>query len=251
VNESFVLLHGFTGSAASWDEVVERLPGSAVVRPTLLGHTGAPQRGSGFEAEVDRLAALLPNGAIHLAGYSLGARLALGLALRHPGAVSRLTLIGLHPGLDSEAARDERRRADRRLAALLETRGIVPFVKLWEAQPLFRTQKSLDAARRAKKRAERMRHDPLGLAASLRSTGLAEMPDYGSALGALSQPVTLLCGELDQKFVGLAYVVHQRLPQSELVVAPDAGHDLLLERPEFVAELLKRAPAPGARGQSL
>lgn len=238
MTEPLVLLHGFTGSPASWDDVTERLPGLAIVRPTLLGHAGVPERVSGFEAEVDRLAQALPQAGVHLAGYSLGARLALGLALRHPSAVSRLTLIGVHPGLASEAARAERRRSDGNLAELLETRGIVAFVDFWESQALFATESTLDPDRRAKKRAERLRHDPRGLAASLRSTGLGEMPDYGPRLGELRLPVTLLCGERDDKFVELARGLRVHLPRSVLVVAPGAGHDLLLERPELVARAL-------------
>jgi 2-succinyl-6-hydroxy-2,4-cyclohexadiene-1-carboxylate synthase len=238
VSEPLVLLHGFTGSPASWDDVLAALPDRDIVRPTLLGHEGRPDAPRSFDAELERLSQSLPKGPLHLAGYSLGARLALGLALHRPESVTRLTLIGVHPGLASEAGRAERRRADQALAELLETRGIGPFVDFWERQPLFATQARLDPARRDRKRAERLRHDPHGLAASLRSTGLGEMPDYGERLGSLAAPVTLLCGELDTKFVALAAEVKQRLPRAEVVIAPHSGHDLLLERPELVARLL-------------
>lgn len=234
-----VLLHGFTGSPSSWDEVMGQLPERSVLRPVLAGHAGTPPV-SGFESELERLAALLPNEPVHLAGYSLGARLALGLALRNPRAVSRLTLIGVHPGLDSDSARTERQRSDAELATLLATRGLEVFLEFWEDQPLFASQRNLAPERRARRRAERLSHDARGLAASLHSVGLGSMPNYRPQLGSLTQPVTLLAGELDEKFVSLARSMKERLPHAELVVVPGAGHDLVLERPALVAEVLAR-----------
>lgn len=40
--------------------------------------------------------------AVHLVGYSLGARLALAVAARHPQLASRLVLISGSPGLEGE-----------------------------------------------------------------------------------------------------------------------------------------------------
>jgi 2-succinyl-6-hydroxy-2,4-cyclohexadiene-1-carboxylate synthase len=240
VNEPFVSLHGFTGSPSSWDEVAERLPGRHFVRPTLLGHAGEPAEACSFDAELDRLAAAFPAEPAHLAGYSLGARLALGLALRHPERVAKLTLIGVHPGLATEVERAERRRSDAELAALVETRGVPAFVERWEKLPLFASQARLPAATIARKHAERLRHDARGLAASLRSTGLGAMPDFTPLLETLRCPVTLLVGELDHKFVVLAQAAAARLAAAELSIVPDAGHDLLLERPAEVARVLAR-----------
>jgi 2-succinyl-6-hydroxy-2,4-cyclohexadiene-1-carboxylate synthase len=175
----------------------------------------------------------------HLAGYSLGARLALGIAVRHPERVSRLTLVGVHPGLTTEAERYERRRSDQRFIELLETCGIDAFVDAWSAQPLFATQKHLPDAVRSARQKERLAHDPKELARSLRITGLAEMPDFRPYLGEIRMPVTLLSGELDQKFTALGEELSRLLPSARRTIAPGAGHDLLLERPDLVATELK------------
>jgi 2-succinyl-6-hydroxy-2,4-cyclohexadiene-1-carboxylate synthase len=240
VTAPLLLLHGFTGSPASWDDVLRTLPERSVLRPALFGHAGAEPASSSFDAEVTRLSACLPGEPAHLAGYSLGARLALALALRHPSAVSHLTLIGVHPGLTSEAERAERRRSDAELAERLESGQIASFVDFWESQALFASQVRVDAARRARKRAERLAHDPRGLAAALRATGLGAMPDLGEAIATFPKPLTLVAGELDTKFVGLARGIAACQPRAELVVVPNAGHDLLLEAPEAVAKLLIR-----------
>src|SRR5690348_15976815 len=102
------LLHGFTGSPASWDDVLSALPDAEAHRPALLGHAPETERTRAvrtFADEVARLAELLPPDPVHLCGYSLGARLALALALAHPARIARLTLISGQPGLPNEAER--------------------------------------------------------------------------------------------------------------------------------------------------
>ncbi|HWP07028.1 MAG TPA: alpha/beta hydrolase [Polyangiaceae bacterium] len=236
-----VLIHGFTGSAASWDGVRRSLDtATALVSPLGHGEPGAPNpKIESWAQELERLAAALPAEPVHLAGYSLGARLALGLALTFPERVARLTLVSGHTGLATDAERRERRAADARWCTLLEAEGMYAFVDAWEAQPLFASQATLPAAVRAKHRAERLAHDPRALARSLRVTGLAEMPHYAPRLEALAVPVTVMAGELDTKFLALGRGAAERVRGSRFVVAPSAGHDLLLERPDLVALVLR------------
>jgi 2-succinyl-6-hydroxy-2,4-cyclohexadiene-1-carboxylate synthase len=235
VSLPLVLFHGFTGSPESWNDVLARLPTRHAFRPPLLGHGANADGVRSFDDEVDRLAATLGPAAVHLGGYSLGARLALGVAVRHPARVARLTLIGVHPGLRSETERDERRRADARWVELLERCGMEAFVDAWTAQPLFATQRALPQAVRERRKRERLSHDPRGLARSLRVTGLAEMPDLRAHLGDVRVPVTLLAGELDAKFSALAGELVRLFPDARETIVPGAGHDLLLERPDLVA----------------
>jgi 2-succinyl-6-hydroxy-2,4-cyclohexadiene-1-carboxylate synthase len=235
MNEPLILLHGFTGSAESWNDVLVRLPTRAARCPPLLGH-GAPANGvTTFDDEIERLAGELGETAVHLAGYSLGARLALGIAVRHPERVSRLTLIGVHPGLASESERDERRRADARWIELLESCGIEAFVDAWSAQPLFASERSLPEAVRRRRHSERLRHDPRELARCLRVTGLAEMPDFRPHLAGVRVPVVLVTGALDPKFSALAEELSLAMPTARHTRIPGAGHALLLERPDLVA----------------
>jgi len=236
-----LLIHGFTGSSASWDAVQRELASPAtVVSP--LGHGGsaeleAPVRH--WEDELARLVAAFPAERVHLVGYSLGARLTLGLALTYPQHLARLTLLSGHTGLTTDAERHDRRTADARWCSLLEAEGIEAFVNAWEAQPLFASQQGLPAAVRADHRAHRLHHDAQGLARSLRVTGLAEMPDYAPRLASLSMSVTVMAGELDPKFLALGRATSERVRDSRFVVAPGAGHDLLLERPDLVALVLR------------
>ncbi len=239
---ALLLLHGFTGSTGSWDFLPEQ-PKLRRFTPALVGHSGsgAGSEVSDFAAEVDRLAQLSAEAsALHVVGYSLGARLALGFALRHPTRVSRLTLISGHPGLGSDAERIERRAADERWCELLLSRGLLAFVDAWQAQPLWATQAGLDETTLSRKRSERLSHDAAGLARSLRVTGLAEMPNYGRELPRIEAPLTLLAGALDTKFRTLAEQMAKTVAHAELAIVDGAGHDLLLERPEFITEVIRR-----------
>lgn len=243
-----VLLHGFTGSPASWSDVVCALPGSRTIAAlSLPGHHPAMIVRHGFEANVDAVAevlAMVSDGGVraspcHLVGYSLGARVALSLAVRHPALVLGLTLVGVHPGLHSQTERAERVAADARLAALLRAGGVDAFVRAWEAQPLFATQARASAHALAAQRRIRRAHDPEALAQSLEHLGLGVMPSYRDALARIRVPVTLVTGELDVKFSGLARELAAQAPGVSLALVPACGHNPLLEQPAALAALIE------------
>jgi 2-succinyl-6-hydroxy-2,4-cyclohexadiene-1-carboxylate synthase len=229
------MLHGFTGSQASFARLA--VPRSAIA-PTLGGHLDAPASAD-FWTEVQRLAALAP-AATQLFGYSLGGRLALGLVARYPGRYRRAILVSAHPGLIDEAQRIERRLQDERFVRLLRDRGLSEFVSAWEAQPMWRTQHALPEAVRCAKRRERLAHTAEGLAQSLASVGLGHMPDLRPQLERAACAVRFLVGARDVKFVSLAEELCSIMPRAQLSVAPGAGHDLLLERPQFCSRFLSQ-----------
>jgi 2-succinyl-6-hydroxy-2,4-cyclohexadiene-1-carboxylate synthase len=241
------MLHGFTGSPASFDEVRSRLGRDiTVVAPRLVGHGDpADARVHDFAGEVDRIAALLRGAGPrwYVLGYSLGGRVALGLLVRHPTLLAGATLIGAQPGIESENARDSRRADDERLARLLETDGMDAFIAKWEALPLFATQASLDPGVLERQRTERRAHDPRELARSLRTTGLGVMPSYWNSLGAIPTPVRLAAGTLDHKFATIAREMAREMPRSTVELVEGVGHNVVLEGPAAVVEMLKRGVA--------
>ncbi len=240
-------LHGFTGAPASWDAARRNLsPETDVDVPALLGHDDATIASTSFEDEVDRLAERLRRhgtSGCHVAGYSQGGRLALGLLVRHRELFARATLIGASPGLRSEQERARRRAQDERLATRLETEGLESFLAHWEALPLFASQRDLPEGRLAGQRRVRRQHQASGLARALRTLGLGRMPSYWDDLASLELPVHLLVGELDGKFRALADEMAALLPRATIDVVGGAGHNLLLEAPERLARALE-APVP-------
>jgi len=245
-----VLLHGFSGSPSSFETLERelRLRGARIFCPALLGHgaTG-PSWAPRFEEEVDRLASAIGRAGFagaQLCGYSLGARVALGLLARHPFLFRGVTLVSVHPGLGSHEERASRVGSDERWCELLTRGGTRAFSRAWEAQPLFATQTRLPLGIKERQREIRRAHSADGLARSLRALGLGQMPDYRGVLQRPSIPVELVAGALDDKFVALAHGLSRNNPRLSLELVPDAGHNVLLEAPNALVRVLTRTLHP-------
>jgi 2-succinyl-6-hydroxy-2,4-cyclohexadiene-1-carboxylate synthase len=239
-----VLLHGFTHTGASWDpvrlELGERYRGLA---PDIRGHGSA----SGSEpvtlgAVIDDLKALAPD-RFALAGYSMGGRLALHLALADPDRVERLVLIGASPGISDAREREARRGSDERLADEIDRSTIEEFATRWEATPVLAGQPAgvLEAVR-----ADRLRSTPAGLARALRGLGTGALPPLWGRLEGLAAPVVLVVGERDAKFRAIAEEMAREIPDAEVVDVPGAGHAVHLEAPRHVAEIVAGRTARSA-----
>lgn len=231
----YLLLHGFTGTPESFAGLT--LPAGSV-SPTLGGHLDQVALGD-FAAEVERLAAL-GEGCRGLLGYSLGGRLALGILARYPSRFAHALIISAHPGLVTDAEREHRRHSDQRFVQVLEQRGLEGFVDAWQALPLWASQGGLPEAVKRVQREQRLRHRATGLAGSLVQHGLGNMPDLRPFLPRVQARVDLLVGERDPKFVALGRELADLLPHAKLTIAPGAGHNLLLERPELCSSLIER-----------
>lgn len=217
-----------------------------MLTPPLPGHHRQVPVADGFAANVDATVRILSemrpvaerDQPVHLAGYSLGARVALGLAIRHPRLVARLTLIGVHPGIIDPAERARRIAADGKLAELLRARGIEAFVSHWQSLPIFASQARAAPAALASQRAIRLGRDPAALADSLAHLGLGAMPDYRPHFAELAMPVTVIVGAEDGKFLALAHQLVEIRPATQLRIIAGCGHNPVLERPEALASSL-------------
>jgi len=247
-----VLLHGFLGLPSAWDEVAAALDWSGPVRiPTLPGHGRARLgRDLPFESAVDAIAGRIDvRRPVLLAGYSMGARVALGLALRHPERIAGAVLVGVHPGLRTEAERAERRAWEDALIARVRAGGILEFAAWWEKLPLFESQSRLEPARLESQRRARRSHTPEGIARALRTFGLAGMPSRWEALSAGRVPIHLVTGEQDVRFSAIAaHLCVDHPPRLTHHVIAGAGHNLPLEVPEAVAAEIRAAAHRIAQG---
>ena len=234
---ALLLLHGFTGTARMWSSQIDTWKAShRVIAPDLLGHGGseAPSDPATYalERQADGLADLLDlleGTPATVVGYSMGARLALVLALEHPGSVARLVLESPSAGIADERHRAARREADEHLAQEIEGGGTDAFVARWEAMPIFASHADLPAAVQAHQRDERRRHTPAGLAASLRGAGQGAMTPLHDRLQLIAVPTLVVAGALDPTGQSRAGMIADAIPDARLEVIDDAGHTPHLE----------------------
>ena len=241
---AMLLLHGFTGSARSWDELMAATAavGCTMIAPDLPGHAGTAWRAGGVTVErtaedlADLLHALRYERA-HVVGYSMGARIALRLAVAHPACVVRLVLEAPSAGIADPGERSARRAADESLALVLERDGSVPFVDAWEAMPVLAGEARLGAGARASLRTIRLGHHPAGLAASLRGAGQGAMEPLHDRLGEISSPTLVIVGR-DDPARDRAAAVAAGIPGARLAVIDGAGHAPHLEAPLAFSRLV-------------
>ena len=242
--QPLILLHGFTGSSASWTAISDKFAGrNRVIAIDLIGHgaTSEPADPSryAFEHALDDLIAIADQicvGRASWLGYSMGGRLALGLALQFPHRVSSLILESATAGIQNDDERHNRAVDDEALARRIEDTGVEAFVDEWERLPMWESQRSLPNESRQLQRDLRLRNRAIGLANSLRGMGQGSQPSYWGRLTEIETRVLLIAGALDRKFAGIAVQMGVRISNATITAVPGAGHAIHLERPGLFAD---------------
>jgi 2-succinyl-6-hydroxy-2,4-cyclohexadiene-1-carboxylate synthase len=229
--KTLVWLHGFTQTRESAHQFRTILAGShELLVIDLPGHGESSAVRATLAETADLIASSLPEGPVALGGYSMGARVALHVALRHHDRLSALVLLGATRGIKDPAQRRARLAHDEELAARVEAVGTERFLDEWLAQPMFSS-----LAKDPRERAARSR-DPHGLASSLRLCGTGSQEFLGPRLAALTVRTLCLAGERDVKFSTEARAIAKDVPHARMVPILGAHHAAHLEAPEECAE---------------
>jgi len=251
---ALLLLHGFTGSGRSWEGGLAEAAidsGFRVIAPDLPGHGGTAWRAGGAgspdepsRAAIERVAddlmellRVLGHDREHVVGYSMGARVALRLAISHPDCVRSLVLEAPSAGIEDAADRAARWAADDALARTLERDGIESFVDSWERTPVLAGEARLGPKTRAALREIRLSHDPAGLAASLRAAGHGAMEPLHGRLAEITARTLVIVGA-DDPVRERAAAVAAGVPGARLVMIDGAGHAPHLEAPDACCRLI-------------
>ncbi len=239
------MLHGFMGTGKDWVEVARHLqPAFQCLTPDLPGHDGSAM---GLGASKDPFAAyserlwqglepLLPP-RFALVGYSLGGRLALDLACRHPERIRALVLEAAHPGLGHVAERQERAASDADWARRFEQEPWPQVLQDWYRQPVFA---SLSNEQRRAFIRRRSTQVPGLLSEVLRATSLARQPNRWRDLPRLTMPLGFIVGRLDAKFCAVGDRLAGLAPNLTLVKLDGLGHNCHALAPEAVAGFIHR-----------
>jgi len=230
-------LHGFTQRGAMWDEV-SSVVGGAWVTPDLPGHGGTPPMDWG--STVSWLAELVEGAGpgVTLAGYSMGGRLALAVALERPTWLGRLVLFAASPGIADSLARDRRQAEDEQTAERIERIGIDLFLAEWLANPMFSGLGRRPAAWGSRDLRLRRSNESGGLAAAVRLLGQGSQPHLGDRIGELSVPLVTVAGAGDEVYLMHARRMAGAAADGFCVEVRGAGHAVVGEDPKAVARVL-------------
>lgn len=224
-----VLIHGAAGTHLSWPPQIRRMPDRTVLAIDLPGHgrsAGGPA--SSIAAHVQVLCAWLDGLGIRsavLTGHSMGAAIALVLALDYPRRVGGLALLGagaslrVHPNLleksSNPAAFDE--------AVRLITR--------WSFSKTSPRRLTELVERRMAETAPEVLYGDLMACDSF---------DVRERLPEIACPVQVICGAEDRMTpLRESRFLAEKIPAGSLVIIPGCGHMAMLERPEVVAQALE------------
>jgi 2-succinyl-6-hydroxy-2,4-cyclohexadiene-1-carboxylate synthase len=240
-----LFLHGFMGSSEDRRDAVAPLDGRYLcLAMDLPGHgasLGLPPADYTVEGATWTLLGLLDGLDVErpaVVGSSMGGRLGLHLALRHPERCARLFLQSASPGLEGAAERQARREAGEERARRLASGDFGAFLAVWYRQPLLASLARHEGLME-KIIETRWRNDPGELARSLRGMGTGNQPSLWGKLGGLEVPALAVTGVLDEKYTGISRRMASLSPRVRTAVVPSAGHNVHLEAPEAYLALLQ------------
>jgi len=224
-----VLIHGAGGNRLHWPPQVRRLAGYRVFAVDLPGHGRSPGIGeqsiAGYARRLLQWADAIPFSRAVWVGHSMGGAIAQHLALHTPERVAALALVGpggrlrVHPTILEGVAKVET------FLATVET------IVQWSFAPRSDERlRQLAAQRMAETRPTVLHGDFLAC-------------DRFDALGEVARitcPTLVLCGAEDRMTPPrYAEYLARHIPNARLVIIPQAGHMVMLEKPEAVAQALR------------
>jgi len=227
-----MLIHGFPLDGRMWARQEPALKaGRRVLVPDLLGfgRTPLPVGSHGLERQAEALARFATAHGAHrlvVCGLSMGGYIALAFAERFPDRLAGLILADTRAGADSEAVRQGRTLAARRV----RQEGVAALVedllgKLFHPRTQLRTSDLVNEVRDLM-----FSQRPEAVAAALEA--MRDRPSRESILKKLQCPVLVLVGEGDQMTPPEeARAVAALNSGAHVLVIPDAGHLSNMEAP--------------------
>jgi pimeloyl-ACP methyl ester carboxylesterase len=242
---ALVLGHGLGGSARNWRPQLRALrPARRVVAFDTRGHarSAAPNAPGAYAlselvGDLARVVDEQVGGPAVVGGLSLGAGVALALALEQPESVDGLVLAA-YPATTGFAA------VTAPFAAAIERDGL----DAAGARYVWGPESGLDAEAAGLVRMGFLEHAPHAIAAILREC-LPVIPvpaELGARLRGFVQPVLLLVGARDVGSLSVCRELAVAFPNARLEIIPEAGHVVNLAQPKrFNAALLEFLDAIG------
>lgn len=229
-----IFLHGFTGEAKEWEFLFTSFTDKHYPIAIDLNYTCSDNKyNSNFELNTDNLILLINkvynffeiDKAI-IIGYSMGGRIALSFACKHPEKITALVLESSSPGIIDKIEREQRFKSDSDIANFIIENSLDQFLNFWYSQSMFNSLASYKNELIQKKL--KLNKGVLANILINFSTGL--MPHTWEKLDKLNFPVLLITGELDTKFTKINSEMKQTILLAEHKIISNAGHNVHLEK---------------------
>jgi 3-oxoadipate enol-lactonase len=233
-----VLLHGFGLDHRMWDDQVPALADRfRVIRYDMRGYgrSSLPTEAAYAHADdLDELLGALNARPAHIVGLSLGGRVAVQFALRHPDSVRSLTLID--SALDGHVWSDDWRQRWSETIAIAKSGDVNKAKRLWFDHPLFAPAREQP---RVAARLSAMLADYSGWHWANTDPGLAPKPAALSRLADIRAPSMVVVGERDlPDFHRIADALGAGIGGASRIEVARAGHMSTMEAPAFFNDLL-------------
>lgn len=240
-NPPVVFLHGFMGSSADWNQVIELLIREFYcIAIDLPGHGKSPiSADTNFENLIENLDSLIESLSLKnpaVVGYSMGGRIALNWIVNFPGRFARIVLESATAGIENPQERSERIQQDLQLAKRLENEPFQDFPDEWYGLPLFgRIKYHKDYKELVK---GRLKNSPGNLALALNAFSTGKQKSLWPHISKLAIPGLLICGQEDNKYVQIMTELNKLNNHFDITIFKNCGHSVHFENPIRFAEHL-------------
>ncbi|OEL19228.1 Protein PHYLLO, chloroplastic [Dichanthelium oligosanthes] len=258
-NETAVLLlHGFLGTSDDWVPMMKALsPIARVIAVDLPGHGESQmlqhhvENSEQFPVTVQSVADLLlklicqiTDGEVVVVGYSMGARIALHMALNQVHQIRGAVIISGSPGLRDEESRRRRIAIDKSRAKFLMSCGLECFLETWYSAKIWaslREHPKFNSLVRTRSKPKNIK----ALAKVLADSSVGRQKSLWEDLKHLKRPILIVAGENDRKFKDISQEMCREIMQHaecgsdgrdgselcDMIIIPDSGHAVHVENP--------------------
>jgi len=248
IKPALVFLHGLLGSTQDWQQIVAHLSSDyQCICIDLPGHAGSQAVAiNDFQHMQQLIIATLAQYELEhlvLVGYSLGARIAMSIAsdpaVNWPYKIAGMLLESGNPGLNNSAEQLQRGLHDLAWATRFSESALTQVLPDWYQQGVFASLTSKQRSALIATRSD-IQADYNGfnggkqISKMLAATSLSKQGYLLPQLQNAEFPVSMVCGELDPKFVLLT-----QASQLDHHVVADAGHNVHADQPIIFAELVR------------
>ena len=235
--EPLLLIHGFPLSAEMWKHQ-RHLPGIRVITPDMRGF-GKSEATEGvahmglMADDLESLLTYLNLDQVTIGGMSMGGYVALAFAAKYPERMKGLILIDTRAEEDTPEGKQNRQKmieTAKREGAKTVAEQMEP--RLWTKQNLEKRGDDVEMMH-----AIMLTTPVTGIVAAVQ--GMAERPDMTDYLPMLDAPTLVIVGTEDQITPPSASEKMKTLiPNTELVIIPNAAHMAVMEQPDAVNQAI-------------